>query len=227
MEIKEIESFLTGVPLFSTLSLRERKAIGKIMVLREFKPKETIVHEEDSESHSFFTIVTGKVNVVVITSEGKETILATLNPGDFFGEMAVLDGEPRSASVVAADECSLLMLYRPTFIAMLQKYPQIAIQMLKVMSKRLRKANRQISTLSLMSVYGRVADVLLQLAQEYGKRYADMIIVHNRPTHQRIADMAGTSRETVSRILSQLQKKGYIKIDRNRLVILDEKKLYD
>ena len=92
---------------------------------------------------------------------------------------------------------------------------------------RLRKANRHINTLSMMSVYGRVADVLIRLAMDQGRRVNNMVVIPNRPTHQIIADMAGTSRETVSRILSQLQKKHYIAINGKNLVILDEKKLYD
>jgi CRP-like cAMP-binding protein len=94
------------------------------------------------------------------------------------------------------------------------------------MSKRLRRTNRQINTLSLMSVYGRVADVLLQIGREEGVRSEGMIVIEHRPTHQVIADMANTSRETVSRILSQLQKKGYVAIDKKKMVKLNEEKLY-
>jgi CRP/FNR family transcriptional regulator, cyclic AMP receptor protein len=103
----------------------------------------------------------------------------------------------------------------------------MAIQMLTEMSKRLRKANRHINTLSLMSVYGRVAEVILQLAKDQGHRSGDVMIIPNRPTHQVLADMAGTSRETVSRIISQLQKKHFIAINKKQMIILDEKKLYD
>ncbi len=141
--------------------------------------------------------------------------------------MAILDGEPRSASVISATPCKLLMLYRRAFIDILHKYPRITIEMLIAMSRRLRRANRHMNTLSLMSVYGRVAEVLLTLARDGGQREGDIIVVQNRPTHQAIADMAGTSRETVSRVLSQLQKKHYISMDRNRIVILNEEKLYD
>ena len=119
------------------------------------------------------------------------------------------------------------MLYRRPFFEILQKYPKITIAMLIEMSHRLRRCNRHINTLSMMSVYGRVAEVLLQLAKEGGRKVGSMIVIDKRPTHQVIAEMAGTSRETVSRVLSQLQKKRYLTIDRKRLVILDEAKLYD
>jgi CRP/FNR family transcriptional regulator/CRP/FNR family cyclic AMP-dependent transcriptional regulator len=119
-----------------------------------------------------------------------------------------------------------MMLYRKPFMEILQKYPKIAIAMLVEMSRRLRRTNRHVNTLSMMSVFGRVADVLLQMAKDSGRKVGTVTVIDRRPTHQTIADMAGTSRETVSRVLSQLQKKRYLMIDRKRLVILDETKLY-
>ena len=226
MSSEEIVEIISRVPVFTALNTKELGAVSSVMIVREFSPDEVIVHEEDTESQTLFIIGTGSVHVAVISSEGKQTILATLKQGEFFGEMALLDGEPRSASVVAAEPCTLLMLYRKSFMDLLMKYPKISIQMLTEMSKRLRKSNRHINTLSLMSVYGRVADVLMQLAKDSGKKAGTMMIIENRPTHQVIADMAGTSRETVSRILSQLQKKHYLSIDKKRMVILNEEKLY-
>jgi CRP/FNR family transcriptional regulator/CRP/FNR family cyclic AMP-dependent transcriptional regulator len=226
MDAQELETFTSNVPLFANLSSADRMAICSAMIKRTFKTGETIVHEDDDEHQTFFIIASGSVHISVLSSEGKQAILATLRSGEFFGEMAVLDGEPRSASVVAAEECKLLMLYRKPFIEILQKYPKITIAMLVEMSRRLRRSNRHVNTLSMMSVYGRVAEVLLQLAKDSGRKVGTMIVIENRPTHQMIADMAGTSRETVSRVLSQLQKKRYLTIDRKRLVILNEAKLY-
>jgi CRP/FNR family transcriptional regulator, cyclic AMP receptor protein len=227
MENDSVQALAANVPLFGGLPRRDLGALCTMMIRKRFEAGQTIVHEEDEQGQTFFIILSGIVHVAVLTSEGKNAVLATLKQGDFFGEMALLDGEPRSASVIAAQECDLFLLYRRTFIDILQRYPKIAIHLLTEMSKRLRRANRHINTLSMMSVYGRVADVLLQLAKEQGRRSNSMIVVPNRPTHQIIADMAGTSRETVSRILSQLQKKHYIAIDGKKLVILNEKKLYD
>src|SRR5512133_747914 len=157
MDVKDLEQLTSNVPLFANLEKVERDAITAILVKKSFKPDEMIVHEDDSENHAFFIIANGSVHVTVFTSEGKQTILATLRKGEFFGEMALLDGEPRSASVIAAESCVLLMLYRRSLLEILQKYPKITIQMLVEMSRRLRRTNRQINTLSLMSVYGRVA----------------------------------------------------------------------
>lgn len=227
MSTIDILSFVRKVPLFHHLTTRDLEALCKAMVPRTFSAGEMIVYEDDDENQTFFIIADGRVHVVVQSSEGKQTILATLKRGDFFGEMAILDGEPRSASVVAAEGCRLFMLYRRNLLDILKKHPQIAAEMLIAMSRRLRRSNRQINTLSLMSVYGRVADVLLRIAADQGERTeAGEVVVTNRPTHQVMADMANTTRETVTRVLSQLQKKGYISIDKKKLVILDEEKLY-
>jgi len=226
MENQEILDYAQKIPLFKNLTSRDILAIAEVMVIREFRENETIVQMDDQQTQTFFIIASGNVNVSIITPEGKQTVLATLKRGDFFGEMSLLDGEPRSASVVAAETCKLFMLYRKPFMDILRKFPDITIQMLVGMSRRLRKSNKQINTLSLMSVYGRVADVILRLAKDQGRRMGNVIIVPDRPTHQMIADMAGTSRETVSRILSQLQKKQFIAMDRQKMVILDEEKLY-
>jgi len=226
METDDLIAFAKKVPLFKNLSEDECVAICKAMIPRHFKKDQIIVHEDDSESQTFFMIYEGNVHIAVLTQEGKQTILATLQRGDFFGEMAILDGAPRSASVIAATKCTLFMLYRQPFMEILTQYPKITIQMLIEMSGRLRRSNRHINTLSLMSVYGRVADIILQISKERGIRSGNVIIIPDRPTHQVLADMVGTSRETVSRVLSQLQKKQYIAIDRKKLVILDEEKLY-
>jgi CRP/FNR family transcriptional regulator/CRP/FNR family cyclic AMP-dependent transcriptional regulator len=227
MDIDAIKTLAVNVPLFMGLSAKDLTAICKVMIHKRFNAGEVIVHEEDEEGQTFFIIVSGLVHVTVMTSEGKNAVLATLKRGDFFGEMALLDGEPRSATVIAAQECDVFLLYRKVFVDILQRFPKIAIHLIIEMSNRLRKANRHINTLSMMSVYGRVADVVLRLAKDQGRRVGNMVVIPNRPTHQLIADMAGTSRETVSRILSQLQKKHYIGFDGKNLVILDEKKLYD
>ncbi len=226
MDTQKIMEFARKVPLFQGLTDTEVLAVCSLMIPREFRTGEVIVRR-DEEGQTFFIIVSGAAHVTVITAEDKQSILATLKRSDFFGEIAILDGEPRSASVIAADNCKVLMLHRKPFLEILHRFPKITIQMLIEMSKRLRKSDRQINTLSLMSAYGRVAEVILRIAKEQGCRNGNIIIIPERPTHQMIAEMAGTSRETVSRILSTLQKKRYISIERKRMIILDEEKLYD
>ena len=219
--------FLSEVPLFQGLSEEQLQPIYDAMVLRHYRSGETIVHQDDSQSQTFYLIVSGTVNVVVLSPEGKQAILATLSSGEFFGEMSILDGEPRSATVVAEHDCEVYLLHRREFVRILESFPQIAIQMLVTLSGRLRRTNRHINTLSIFSVYGRIADVILQIGEEHGSRVGDCLVINDPPTHQTIAEMAGTSRETVSRVLAQLKQKGCITADRKRLVVLNEKKLFD
>lgn len=227
MTTPDVNGFLARVPLFQGLSPSDINTIRGAMVPRRFSSGESIVHQDDSNGQAFFIIVDGSVDVVVVTAEGKQTALATLGVGEFFGEMSILDGEPRSASVIAAESCELLILQRRDFIRILEGYPAIAIQMLITMSLRLRRSNRHINTLSILSVYGRIADVILQIADERGETVEGYLVINDPPTHQAMADMAGTTRETVTRVLTQLRKKRYISNDRKRLVILDAKKLLD
>jgi len=227
MDTQKIMEFAKKVPLFQGLTDTEMLAVCSLMILREFHTGEVIVQKDEEEDQTFFIIVSGTAHVSVITSEGKQTILATLRRSDFFGEIAILDGEPRSASVIAAEDCKVLMLYRKPFLDILHRFPKITIQMLIEMSKRIRNSNRQINTLSLISASGRVAEVILRMAREQGYRMGSVMIIPKRPTHQMIAEMAGTSRETVSRIISALQKKHYIAIDRKKMTILNEEKFYD
>ena len=165
-------------------------------------------------------------------SDGKETILSLLGRGDFFGEMSLIDGEPRSASVKAVTAASLLVIRREHFIQLLRSTPELSISLLIEMCMRLRKANRHIGSLSTMSVFGRVGGTIMNLIQEKGVRVHDgsgnmVTVIRNRPTQQQLAEMAGTTRETVSRIFSGLVKKGSISVAGKDLIIYDENFLED
>jgi CRP/FNR family transcriptional regulator/CRP/FNR family cyclic AMP-dependent transcriptional regulator len=201
-----------------------------MIIEKGYKKGEIILMEDDDSSQSLFIIAKGEVKVVLTAEDGREAILASLKEGDFFGEMSLLDGEPRSATVRAVEDSRLLTIRREDFLTAMRKQPDLALTLLGEMSRRLRKSNRQISSLALMRVYGRVAAALLQLMEERGMRTKakdgrSIIVVKDRPTQQFIADMAGTTRETVSRVLNFFQKKGYIVLDGKDLLILQEEEL--
>ncbi len=224
------DELLKGVDLFSALDDSLLEVISKLLIEKNFRKGEIILVEEDDSNQSLFIIAKGEVKVVLTAEDGREAILATLKEGDFFGEMALLDGEPRSATVRAVEESRLLMIRREDFLENVRKQPELALTLLGEMSRRLRKSNRQISSLALMKVYGRVAATLLQLMEERGvrtktKEGKNIIVVRDRPTQQSIAEMSGTTRETVSRVLNFFQKKGYIVLDGKDLLILQEEEL--
>ena len=221
---------LKGVDLFSALDDAQLDTLASMIIEKGYKKGEIILMEDDDSSQSLFIIAKGEVKVVLTAGDGREAILASLKEGDFCGEMSLLDGEPRSATVRAVEDSRLLTIRREDFLAAMRKQPDLALTLLGEMSRRLRKSNRQISSLALMRVYGRVAAALLQLMEERGIRTKakdgrSIIVVKDRPTQQFIADMSGTTRETVSRVLNFFQKKGYIVIDGKDLLILQEEEL--
>ena len=145
-----------------------------------------------------------------------------MGPGSVFGELSLLDGKPRSANVVATEDTGLLMLRRSDFIQLIYKTPQIATALLAELASRLRKTDRQIEGLALLDVTSRISETLLQLATEQGTETADGVGIESRPTHQELANMSGTTRETVSRVIKRLEGQGYINCSGRRITILRE-----
>lgn len=227
-----ILGLLKGVELFSELNEEQLNMLGNLVVSQNFVRDETVVLEGDDSVQALYLIASGSVQVYMTGVDGRETILSFLERGDFFGEMSLIDGEPRSASVRTVTDAQLLIIHRESFLTLIRQSPEIAMGLLSELSKRLRKANRQIGSLSTMSVSGRVAGTLLNLMQERGVRiHTDngkmVTVIHNRPTQQQLADMSGTTRETVSRICSLLVKTNAIAMTGKDIVIFDEDMLQE
>ena len=227
-----ILGLLKGVELFSELSEEQIGMLANLVVSQNFNRDETVVLEGDDSVQALYLIASGSVQVYMTGVDGRETILSFLERGDFFGEMSLIDGEPRSASVRTVTDAQLLIIHRESFLQLIRQSPEIAMGLLSELSKRLRKANRQIGSLSTMSVSGRVAGTLLNLMQERGVRiHTDngkmVTVIHNRPTQQQLADMSGTTRETVSRICSLLVKTSAIAMTGKDIVIFDEDMLQE
>jgi CRP-like cAMP-binding protein len=208
---------LRTVPIFSELSDGDVASLAQLLNRRKY-PKDGVVFFENEEGDSFFMIVEGRIKVTILGDDGREVILSMLGPGDFFGEMALLDNEPRSASAIAAEESELLSLSRTDFQGVATKR-SITSALIKVLTARLRHANHQISTLALLDVYGRVARVILDMAREEGRRLKDGRIAFRRATHQEIANRIGTTRETVTRMLKDLERQGLIHVDSKEMIV--------
>ena len=229
---ESILGLLKGVELFSELNEEQLKMLANLVAAQNFVRDETVVLEGDDSVQALYLIASGSVQVYMTGVDGRETILSFLERGDFFGEMSLIDGEPRSASVRTVTDAQLLIIHRESFLTLIRQSPEIAMGLLSEMSKRLRNANRQIGSLSTMSVSGRVAGTLLNLMQERGVRiHTDngkmVTVIHNRPTQQQLADMSGTTRETVSRICSLLVKTSAIAMTGKDIVIFDEDMLQE
>ncbi|MCK4447311.1 MAG: Crp/Fnr family transcriptional regulator, partial [Candidatus Marinimicrobia bacterium] len=159
------------------------------------------------------------VKITRLSDDGREVILSILGEGDFFGEMSIFDGESRSANVVALEDSEVYILKRGDFIDLLEKHPKIAIALLQELATRLRKSDQQIEGLSLSDAENRIGMTISRLAEELGVIKMGQVVIHNLPYQQDIANMAGTSRETVSRMLTLLQRKGYIQKRGRKLII--------
>ena len=204
---------LKQVKLFSGLQDAELQTIGSRTNTRVF-PRNAIIVNEGDQTDSLYIVISGRVKVFSSDEEGKEVVLNTIGPGEYFGEVALLDEQPRSASVIALESAKLAMIPRADFLRYLNEYPPLATNLLKTLARRMRTETENIKTLALMDVYGRVAKTLLDLAAE-----KDGKLVTERITHKEIANMVGASREMVGRILKDLRKGGYISVDSGRIII--------
>lgn len=209
---------LRNVPIFTDLSDSDLTKISTKMVSREYEKGQIILLEE-SMGETFFIITRGTVKVTRLSDDGREVILAMLGESDFFGEMSLLDGEGRSANIVANENAEVMTLSRRDFLECLESYPKIAIALLEELAVRLRKSDQQIESLSLSDSEQRIGITLIRLAEEQGTIKRGNVIVHNLPFQQDIANMAGTSRETVSRTLKLLEDKKLVKRDGSDITI--------
>ena len=212
--------FLKYIPLFSELSDDDLREIVKLAVRQVYKKDNMILIEEEIGS-TMFIILDGRVKISRISDDGREVILSILSEGDFFGEMSILDGQNRSANVVTLEDSKIMVIRREDFLQMLHDYPQIAINLLKELAQRLRRSDAQIKSLSLQNATGKVASTLLRIADDSGKIHLGQVEIPRLPPQQDLANMAGTSRETISRVLKSLTKQGYLKKEGSRLIIKD------
>ena len=215
--------FLSFVPIFSDLSGETLETIEKVGTRKTFAKNDVILMEDEIGS-ALFVIVSGKVKVARTSNDGREVILTILSDSDFFGEMAILDGQTRSATVTALEDSVLFIIQRNDFLTLLKEYPEVSIALLQELTKRLRATDVKIKALSLKDAEGKVATVLLQIADDLGKIKQGKVEIEKLPLQQDLANMAGTSRETISRTLHSFAKKGLIELDSSKLRILDYEK---
>ena len=210
-----VTDILRKVPLFSELGPPELERVAEISRERAY-PRNSVILFEDDPGDALYVVAQGQVKVVLIGEDGREVILSVLGEGEFFGEMALIDDEPRSAHVIAMNDSTLLVIRREDFQGILRQTPGIALALLRALSWRLRRVDEKVGSLVLLDVNGRVAQLLLELAEEAGSER-----ITRRLTHHTIAQMIGSSRETVSRTMREFVEKGHIEVSRREIVIRD------
>ena len=209
---------LKNIPLFSCLEDPEIEFLEKVMKKKSF-PKNSIIFSEGEDSDSVYIIKKGKVKAIVADENGKEITLNIHGPGEYFGEMSFIDGEPRSATIITKEPAEFMMIMRDDFKKVLSSNPDMAFNMLKGVTHLLRQATHKIENLAFLDVYGRLCNVLKQYAKPKGEK----LVVEEKLTHQELANIVGSSREMISRILKELVDGGYLAIDKKQITI--QKKL--
>jgi len=207
---------LKAVPLFSSFPEDQLRMLAAV-VTRKSATRSTIVMAGGDATDSLYIVLSGRLKVMMSDADGKEVILSILGPGEFFGEMGLIDDSPRSASVVAIEACELLSITKRDFRKCLQENFEMSMAVMRGLVRRLREADRKIGSLALLDVYGRVARLLLDMAENVNGEK----IVTKRLPKQDIAKMIGASREMVSRVMKDLQTGGYIEMRGSNIVLRD------
>jgi len=200
------------------LTEAQAASVAESVIKRAFRRGECIV-EQGKKSNALFILLNGRARVVSVDNRGREVILAVLEAGDYLGEMSLIDNEPHSATVRAEVQTDVLVLARSEFGACLPENSSLSYAILRGLVGRLRNADRQIESLALLDVYGRVARALLDMAQdEEGQR-----MIRSKVSRQDLAKVVGASREMVSRVMKDLEERGLIETQENGWVVLTDR----
>ena len=209
-------TLLRNVPLFASLDEQQLGFLATAIVRKSVGRNARIIGAGDP-TDSLYIVINGRLKVLMGDEQGREVILSILGPGEFFGEMGLLDDSPRSASVVTLEACELLTISKADFKRSLAENFELSLTVMRGLVKRLREADQKIGSLALMDVYGRVARLLLEMADDVdGEK-----VVVKKLSKQDIAKMIGASREMVSRVMKDLQHGGYIETRGRSIVLRD------
>lgn len=209
---------LVRCPLFAELSAGEADRLAAFLRRRRYRAGEPVFREGDPGT-AFYVVETGEVKILLGGSEGKEVVLALFGPGEFFGELALLDGEPRSADAVVTTAAELLILLREDFLRFLRDMPGVAVNMLASLSRRLRRTDRLVHDAAFSDVRTRVARLLVELAETRGKPGEGGIVIGPRLTQGDLAGMVGATRESINKCLRYLTAQGLVRHERGRIVV--------
>lgn len=211
---------LQKVPFFSRLSDDEASALARRLVQRHFEENQVIFHRGDPGG-LLYIISEGKVKITHGTPEGQEALLAILGTGDFFGELALLDDAPRSATAVAMERTQALTLHRDEFLNFLGKNPEFADHVMRTLTQRIRHLNDQISDVFFLDLNGRLARTLLNLAENHGRQVDEGILIDLSLTQTDLAEMTGATRVSINKALGRFRRAKWVRLKGRTLILLD------
>jgi CRP-like cAMP-binding protein len=219
----ENEGFLKNIPVFATLEDKVLSEIAKLGSKKNFNKDSVILFQNQSDS-ALIIVLSGKLRLTKMSNEGNEVTLDILKESDFWGDTAIMDGKPPSVNIVAEENSEVYIITRTDLMNLFKSKPEYSIAVLNDLTKQLRASSLKIKSLSLKAAEGKVASVLIQLVDEYGIVKEGAIEIEQLPTQQELANMAGTSRETISRTIHSFSKKGLIEIEGQKLRIKNYEK---
>ena len=215
--MKDRNEALRAIPLFRDLPEKDLADIAGLLIDRKY-PRDAVIYEDGSIGDYMYIISEGQVKVTKMSEDGREKILEILGPGDFHGEMALLDRAPRSASVKTTTPCVLLSLSRQDFLGLLKQNHELTLELIRVLVRRLRETDEQIKGLLFERVEGRARRLLARLAKEPVPGREDRVAT-SPITHQQLADLVGTSRETITRVVKELKDEGWLEQEGKRYLV--------
>jgi CRP/FNR family transcriptional regulator len=215
---------LRRAPLFASLADDAFAALTKELVEVDLSRGSQLFEEGDQGDQLYF-LVSGKIKLGRRVPDGRENLLAVLGPGEIFGEMALFDPSPRTATATAVSETRLVGLKHENLRELLQTRPEVAMQLLQALARRLRRTNESLADLVFSDVPGRVAKALLDLADRFGRPAPDGVLVPHELTQEELAQLVGASRETVNKALAEFVQRGWLRLEARAVVILDINRL--
>jgi len=218
-EPAQIADALRRAPLFSSLNTDQITELARMARRQRFGRDEVVFYQGDP-GDSFYVLLAGQVKVSVSSPEGQEAILVMLDSGESFGELALLDAQPRSATIEATRPTEVVVIRKDEFHRLIHQHPDIAVQLLRVMTKRLRDTDQLVQDAAFLDVAERLAKKLLALVDSHGRRSERGIELDIHLTQQDLAAMIGATRESVNKQLGAFRDRGILSVDRQRITIL-------
>jgi CRP-like cAMP-binding protein len=208
------------IPLFSALQAEERGLVAKLIRLRRYGARQVVVRQGDVGGALFLSI-SGYFKAVSTSREGKDVLLSIMGPGEVFGELSVLDGQPRSATVVTLEPSVLAFIERAPLLHLLEESPSLAIRLLEVLAQRLRNLTKRCETISSQDVPKRLARALISLADDHGQVSGSGVRIPVRLSQQDLGNMVGATRESVNKQLRHWTQTGVVQRESGCVIIAD------
>ena len=224
MTTRESSKALQTVPFFANLNQADAEHLAKRLVIRRFSPGQIIFHHGDPGG-LLYIIISGKVKIAHSTPEGQEALLAILGEDDFFGELALLDDSPRSATAEAIRPTETLTLHRDDFMNFISNNPTFALHVLKTLGRNIRRLNSQLSDVFFLDLPARLARTLLTLAEQHGRVTMEGIVIDLSLTQTDLAEMTGATRVSINKAIGRFRREGWVQTKGRKFIILNEEAL--